>query len=441
MEDYDNKKAFSDFLPGVAGIFGKPMWSFYVNRGQGIASFGVESKNFPLMKFDSANLAYQNTPFVGFRTFIQGSRDGENFLTEPFSAANAKDGYDDEDKPSRFMYVGLADMEIQEIDDVNGVETKATYFVLPEENFGAFVRKATFTNIGDTPLTLSLLDGLAKMEPKGGPLNDMLNNIGRTLEGWFEVDHFEGNQAYPIYKLSSEPSDSASVTIEEGGNFVISVLEGDSAKFLPIVFDPTKVFGQGSSLVSPRELTVKSIGDILNAPQYGFATTSCAFTALDEVTLAAGESISFTTYFGSVAKVDQVAAIIDTIKAEGYAQEKLDRTRQIMDELSSGVTTETGSHLFNGHVKQMYIDNGLRGGIPLILGDVDETTLGKSTDEDSRVKVFHTFSRIHGDLERDYNWFNIDQTYFSQVCTTQHSFFVLTLILFNALRCTETSFG
>lgn len=415
LEDYDNKKAFSDFLPGVAGIFGKPMWSFFVNRGQGIASFGVESKNYPLMKFDSANLAYQNTPFLGFRTFIQGSRGGEEFLTEPFSPSNAKDGYDDDDKPNRYMYVGLADMEIQEIDDVNEIETKATYFILPEENFGAFVRKASFTNIGDTPVTLSLLDGLAKMEPKGGPLDWMLNNLGRTLEGWFEVDHFESNPAYPIYKMSSEPSDSASVTIEEGGNFVLSVLEGDdSTSFLPIVFDPTKVFGQGSSLVSPRELTVKSVGDILNGPQYGFATTSCALTALNEVTLAAGESIGFTTYFGAVDKVDQVADIVDSIKGAGYAQAKLDRTREIMDELSAGVTTETGSHLFNGHVKQMYIDNGLRGGVPIMLGDVDETTLGKSTDEDPRVKVFHTFSRIHGDLERDYNWFNIDMTYFSQ---------------------------
>lgn len=35
-------------------------------------------------------------------------------------------------------------------------------------------------------------------------------------------------------------------------------------------------------------------------------------------------------------------------------------------------------------------------------------------DEDPTVKVFHSFSRIHGDLERDYNAFKIDATYFSQ---------------------------
>jgi hypothetical protein len=37
--------------------------------------------------------------------------------------------------------------------------------------------------------------------------------------------------------------------------------------------------------------------------------------------------------------------------------------------------------------------------------------LGDSEDP----KIFHTFSRIHGDIERDYNNFQIDTTYYSQV--------------------------
>ena len=67
LKDYDNKKPFSDFLSGVGGIFGIPLWSFFVNRGQGIASFGINSKDYPLMSFHSANEAYQMTPFWGFR--------------------------------------------------------------------------------------------------------------------------------------------------------------------------------------------------------------------------------------------------------------------------------------------------------------------------------------------------------------------------------------
>ena len=41
LHDYDSRSPVSNFLPGVAGLYGKPVWSFYVNRGQGIASFGM----------------------------------------------------------------------------------------------------------------------------------------------------------------------------------------------------------------------------------------------------------------------------------------------------------------------------------------------------------------------------------------------------------------
>ena len=35
LEDFDARSTFASFLPGVAGYFGKPVWAFYVNRGQG----------------------------------------------------------------------------------------------------------------------------------------------------------------------------------------------------------------------------------------------------------------------------------------------------------------------------------------------------------------------------------------------------------------------
>lgn len=59
----------------------------------------------------------------------------------------------------------------------------------------------------------------------------------------------------------------------------------------------------------------------------------------------------------------------------------------------------------------MYLDNILRGGLPVLLGDIDPSL---DADEDRRIKVYHLFSRIHGDLERDYNDFVIEPTYFSQ---------------------------
>ena len=42
IKDYDSQPAFADFLPGIAGENGIPAWCFFVNRGQGVASFGTQ---------------------------------------------------------------------------------------------------------------------------------------------------------------------------------------------------------------------------------------------------------------------------------------------------------------------------------------------------------------------------------------------------------------
>ena len=81
IEDYPSQKPFSSFLPGIAGLYGIPMWVFYTNRAQAIAGFGVESKDSPIMEFQPANKAYQTTAYTGFRTFITTGND----YYEPFS--------------------------------------------------------------------------------------------------------------------------------------------------------------------------------------------------------------------------------------------------------------------------------------------------------------------------------------------------------------------
>ena len=276
MEDYDAKSTFASFLPGVAGYFGKPVWAFYVNRGQGISTFGIESKDFPLLEFNAANKAYQLTPYIGFRTFVRGTRKnaiaGSSFDIEPFSTATSRNLADPEgnlDKPKRVLYVGTNEVEIQEIDGVNGLTTAVKYFVLPEENFAALVRRATFSNSGTTEVELQILDGLAKIEPSGGRLDGMLKSMGRTLEGWFGVSHADESLNMPFYKMSTEPGDSAKVTIEEKGNYCLSFVESadSDAELLPIIFDKDKVFGKSTSLDYPRGLQASSVGEILDGPQ------------------------------------------------------------------------------------------------------------------------------------------------------------------------------
>lgn len=420
MEDFDARSTFASFLPGVAGYFGKPVWAFYVNRGQGISTFGTESKDYPILEFNSANKAYQNTPFVGFRTFVRGTRGDDktsSFQVEPFTPArtrNLKDDTDDDTKPKRILYVGTNEMEILEIDGQHGLSTNVQYFILPDENFASLVRRTTFTNTGTDDLTLSALDGLAKMEPFGGKLDWGLKQMGRTLEGWMGVYHVKDDDlTMPFYKLSTEPSDKASVVIEEAGHYCLSFVEtmAGQAELLPIVYDTSKVFGEDTSFSNPYGLESSSVEKIVDNPQYGWAKTSSAFSALKSVTLAPGENITIASVYGKADHIEEVPKIKSIVTAPGFVSSKHVRARKLIDELTSGVETSTANPLFDGTVKQMFLDNSLRGGVPTILGNIKD---GKNYDEDPGVKVFHSFSRIHGDLERDYNAFKIEPTYFSQ---------------------------
>jgi len=419
LEDYDAKPTFSNFLPGVAGLYGKPMWTFYVNRGQGFSSFGVDSKDYPILEFNAANKAYISTAQRGFRTFIKATRDGETETIEPFSPATARslqENLDDESLPKRFMFVGTNEMEILETDERTGLETNVIYFLMPKEDFAAVVRRTNITNTGDTPVTIDVLDGLPKIEPAGGGLDFMLKNMGRTLEGWMGVYHAdEKKKTMPFYRLSTQPSDSASVKIQEAGHYVLAYTDDKPNDLLPIVYDSSKVFGRDTTLNNPWGFeNVKSVDDIVNGKQYGAATTSSAFVAISKKTLAPGESVTINSFYGKASKISEVSTIARVVRGEGWVDKKLQEARSTMDDITAAVTTTTGNHLFNGAIKQMYMDNGLRGGLPVILGDVNDELKLLNSDEDERVKVFHVFSRIHGDLERDYNSFHLKPAYFSQ---------------------------
>ena len=88
IDDYDTKKPFYSFLPGVAGMYGVPIWSFYLNRGQGIASFGVRDKDGPILEFSPAVVASERVSVQGFRTFLKFGKE----LYEPFAVTDDREG-------------------------------------------------------------------------------------------------------------------------------------------------------------------------------------------------------------------------------------------------------------------------------------------------------------------------------------------------------------
>jgi len=232
LRNYDVQKPMSNFLAGIGGLWGVPMWVFIVNRGQAITSFGLRNKDGGIAGFQTAERAYQATPFLGFRTFVKGQRVQRTGATPSSSSSSSSttrtcwqyqpffpdadtgtviqsetisiDGTagtvgvkasvvnsDLGDSPvppqrTRNMHTGKNEIEIIENEPTLGLKTNILYYTTTDEDFPALVRKVTFTNTGDGSLELEVLDGLAKLFPSGLTYG-ALNTMGRTLEAWMRV--------------------------------------------------------------------------------------------------------------------------------------------------------------------------------------------------------------------------------------------------------------
>mmetsp|Transcript_28438 Transcript_28438/g.28753 ORF Transcript_28438/g.28753 Transcript_28438/m.28753 type:complete len:1169 (+) Transcript_28438:76-3582(+) len=400
MNDFDTKKPMANFLSGLGGIWGIPMWAFYVNRGQGITAFGIQNKDGGIAKFNTAEKAYQQTPFTAFRTFLKGTRGKEKFHSMPFFPS----GYDDE-HPNRKMMIGMNEMEIEEIDTQNGIQTNVLYYTVPNEDFPALIRKTTFTNTGKDSVSLEILDGLGRLVPSGLS-NAALDGIGRTMEAWMNV-YNAGDKTItqPFFHISQGTADTAQVQIIKDGHFSLAFEETDSGSptLLPFVVDPSVVFGVDTTMTDPSEFyNAASLEDVLTGPQGTTSRTPCSFAGLSK-TLAAGASVTIISIYGHAPSLDSYLNVVTPVLLqEKFVEKKRKEATDLAKEVTSRVESETSSPIFDSYIKQSFLDNALRGGLPVVLGDVEKP------------KIYHIFSRIHGDLERDYNQFQLDTTYFSQ---------------------------
>ena len=149
--DYQKKPEFASFLPGIAGIRGIPLWCYYVNRGQGVVSFGSDNKDNAIMEFYPAHVAYQRASVTGFRTFIRVN----GIYSEPFA----------DPEVHHEMRIRMNSFDVLEKNDLTGLETKATYFIMPEENYGALIRRVRITNLSGQALSLEIVDGMPALIP------------------------------------------------------------------------------------------------------------------------------------------------------------------------------------------------------------------------------------------------------------------------------------
>ncbi|ABX41251.1 hypothetical protein [Lachnoclostridium phytofermentans] len=377
IKNYLKESTFASFLPGISGKYGIPIWCFYVNRGQAVTSFGVLDKDHSIMEFYPAHQAYQMTKTNGFRTFLKI----DHSYTEAFSDAEREHA----------MYIGMNELVLEDrIDDK--ICVTVTYFTLPNVALGGLVRKVTVKNIGNTEHMVELLDGMPSLIPYGVSLNSM-KEMGQTTKAWMQVENL--SERLPFFKVRASMEDSACVQEVIGGHFSFAY---DGEEFLPVLVDPYVVFDYDTSLTNAIGFREGELNDLLGKNQVVTNNLPCSFFAKQKL-LMQGEEFTIHEVIGQAQSIKIVRDFAARCETKGYFKKKYEEAISLTDELCKGIETKTASPAFDAYCKQTYLDNILRGGYPIKLG---------------KDKIFYLYSRKHGDIERDYNFFSMLPEYYSQ---------------------------
>lgn len=366
INNFGDKPPFTDFLPGIAGLDGCPVWAFYVNRGQSIAGFGVGGKELPIMEFFPAEIAYANAPRQGFRTFLR--IDKKPF--EPFRIGGKN--------PTR-MEIKRSGFKITETSP--GYEISAEYFGVPNKNFAALGRIVTYTNKTARPQEVEILDGLAQILPYGLS-NYEFKEAGNLFKSWMTAEGMESG--YSFIKMRSSTADCAEVKGIEGGNFFLPV--GDFG----VAVDPHLIFGEDRTKTAATVYNVKGISPETLVSQRRENELFCSF-AHGKRNISGGQSTVICELIGFAENISLVKNLKNTLTEADVFAMKEEAEREA-EKIACKVETHTAYSVFDEYIKQCYFDNVLRGGMPVTVGG----------------RPYYVFSRKHGDPERDYNSFHIE---------------------------------
>ncbi|MDR1840195.1 MAG: hypothetical protein LBQ93_11515 [Treponema sp.] len=383
IEDYNNAKAFASFLPAIAGLWGKPLWVYYVNRGQSISNFGVKDKDGAVLEFTAANKAWRLTSSQGFRTFykVNGS------FYEPFRNSP-------ELKARQTMYIKPHYVRLVDHNEEASIETEVLFCTVPGESFPALLRRLTIKNISSNELKIDCLDGLPMLHP-AGTRNWMLKNLSRLAEGWFAGVNFTPN-GIPYYKLPVEALDRPEIVPLYETHFYCGVVKGNASSLMYCI-DPDTVFGEQMDFAFPAEFLKQGSTFNISTKFSGKNKTPSSFGYFS-LSLPSGKEAVYYSMVGHCSNYIDVDSAASLLK-DGFFEAKEKENEELLNSIASCAYTESAYKQFDNYCAQNYIDNALRGGFPV--------TIGENT-------IYYAYSRVHGDMEREYNNFVVLDEYFSQ---------------------------
>jgi len=380
IDNYDEMPGFCSFLPGIAGRDGVPLWCMYVNRAQAVVSFGVQDKDHAIAEFLPATWAYQLVGIQGFRTFCM--IDGRYY--EPFQRDAASRDHD----LARTMWVESDRVVIQELNKSLGLTLRVKYFAAVNRPVAALVRELTISSEADRPNNLGVLDGLPLVIPAG--FSDFGIKKMRHINEAYASARLIG-PGVPFYSSKVQTHDEAEVVEVQDGNFYAAWIE-QGATFDPVepIVDPDVVFGNANDLVTPRRFIENGVIDM--AAQVWENRMPCALVPID-VRLEPGQSITLHAVAGAAMNETTATTFISSLNTPSDFERMAADSAALIKNVTSPAFMVSANATLDAYVRQNYLDNVLRGGIPVMMPSTSGPT------------PVHLYSRRHGDLERDYNDF------------------------------------
>lgn len=165
---------------------------------------------------------------------------------------------------------------------------------------------------------------------------------------------------------------------------------------LPIIADPELIFDYDTSLAKPVKFFQTEVLALAAEHQLCANQVPAGFAcAHEEIT----DSHTIYSVYGQAGTKELFHTFANAGLDAAYFARKHEENDAIINELADTIATTTADPVFDAYCKQTYIDNVLRGGYPVKLPGGH---------------IFYVYSRKHGDVERDYNFFSMLPEYYSQ---------------------------
>ncbi len=382
---YDRAPTFFSFLPGLGGARGVPVWCMYLNRAQAVVSFGVADKDHAIAEYLPATAASQLVGIRGFRTFCKV----DNRYYEPFGSIHLEHVPESE----RTLRIHADGLILTDFVPALGLEFSVEYFSPVDRPVGSLIRNLKVINHSSHPHQITLLDGLPLLLPAG--LNDHgAKMLRRISEAYAHVRLVSG--AVPFFATKVAAHDEAEVKRIHHGNFYAAWRLDDDVP-LPVepIIDPDLVFGSGNDHIVPRRFL--DSGTLDTRQQVWENRLPCALVPLD-VMLHAQDSVNLVAVTGFAPSDRMLTQFLGGFqKAADFVAARA-ASRQLIESITAPAFTLSSEPALDAYARQNYLDNVLRGGIPRL------------TPSSKGPKPHYLFARRHGDLERDYNHFELPAT-------------------------------